>query len=133
MHELSIALNVLDIAEQTMNEHPESELVAIHIRLGPMSGVVCEALESAFTIARQQTLYPEVELVIEETQLLIDCPQCRKHQMAISINDLRCRTCGTISGKIVGGRELEIAALEVRDEQLDDTLSRSTDADSKTE
>jgi len=116
MHELSIALNVLDIAEQTMNEYSESDLVAIHVRLGPMSGVVPEALESAFTIAREQTRYPEVELVIEETELVIDCPHCGNHQVAVSVNDLSCRQCGAISGNIVGGRELEIVALEVKDE-----------------
>ncbi|TWT84198.1 hydrogenase nickel incorporation protein [Planctomycetes bacterium CA13] len=116
MHELSIALNLLEVAQQTMSEHAESELVAIHIRLGPMSGVVREALESAYLIAREESFCPNAALVIEETELMVDCPKCGDHQVAVSLNDLRCRKCGTVSGRIVGGREMEISALEVKDE-----------------
>ncbi|TWU34270.1 hydrogenase maturation nickel metallochaperone HypA/HybF [Novipirellula artificiosorum] len=121
MHELSIALSILEVAQETMNQYPDSELVAIHIRLGPMSGVVREALEPAYEIARESS-FPNVALVIEETELMLDCPQCGGHRAAVSINDLRCCECGRMTGSIVGGREMEISALEVKDD-LHDTIS----------
>lgn len=114
MHELSIALNIVDIAQQAMQQEDDSELVAIHLRLGPMSGVVREALESAYPIACESVL-PGSKLVIEETELRIDCPRCGEDRAAVSLNDLRCVDCGSPARSIVRGKELEITFLEVKD------------------
>ena len=40
MHELSIALNILDIASKEAERNGGGVVQAVHIRLGPLSGVV---------------------------------------------------------------------------------------------
>lgn len=63
MHELSIAMSILDVVEEEMQKHAGSRLEAIHLRVGPFAGVVEEALVSAYELAREQTPYPSSRLV----------------------------------------------------------------------
>lgn len=114
MHELSIAMNILDFAEEESERRGGVRVLAIHLKLGPLSGVVKEALQSAFGLARENASFPEAELVIEELPLVVYCPSCKENQEAISIQELACRACGTPTGQIVSGRELEVVALEIQ-------------------
>lgn len=66
MHELSIALSILDVAEEEMQRHPGAKLDIINLRLGKLSGVVKEALASAYELAREPSPFPLARLVIEE-------------------------------------------------------------------
>ncbi len=50
MHELSIALSILDVAAEEAERQGNARVVAIHLRLGPLSGVVKGALLSAFEL-----------------------------------------------------------------------------------
>lgn len=113
MHELSIALSILDIAAEESQRRADAPIRAIHIRLGPLSGVVREALTSAFELAREEFPFGDVALVIEETTVMIDCPQCRSPRPVESIQQMQCQSCGTPSAAVVQGRELEIVAMEI--------------------
>jgi hydrogenase nickel incorporation protein HypA/HybF len=112
MHELSIALSILDLAEEE-GHNQGGRVTAIHVRLGPLSGVVKEALESAFEMAREGTALSQAELVVEELQLVIHCSACAADQTPNSAYELRCPVCGALTNEIVRGRELEIHALEI--------------------
>ena len=48
MHELSIALSLLDQVAEEAERRGGVQVHAIHLRLGPLSGVVKEALLSAY-------------------------------------------------------------------------------------
>ena len=53
MHELSIALGIVDIAEEESDRRGGVAVLSVHIKLGPLSGVVKEALTSAYELARE--------------------------------------------------------------------------------
>jgi len=53
-------------------------VAAIHLRLGPLAGVVKEALLSAYGLAREGTLLAAAELVVEEVPLVGYCPNLRR-------------------------------------------------------
>ena len=40
MHELSIAMSILDVAEEEAERQGGARVVAVHLKLGPLSGVV---------------------------------------------------------------------------------------------
>jgi hydrogenase nickel incorporation protein HypA/HybF len=113
MHELSIALSLVDIAEQESDRRGGVPVLAVHVKLGPLSGVVKEALTSAYELAREGSPLADSQLVIEETQIVIRCPQCQLESTVPSIYELCCPHCGTPSADIVCGRELEVTALEI--------------------
>ena len=112
MHELSIALSILEIAEEEA-ERQEGRVVAIHLRLGPLSGVVKSALTSAYDLAREGTLMAGAELIVEEIAMTAYCPTCDATCTIADIIELFCPECGMPTPEIRTGRELEVVALEI--------------------
>ena len=112
MHELSIAMNVIDLVTAEAQRR-QARIVAVHLRLGPLSGVVSQALASAFELAREGTELADCRLVVEDVPIMIYCPACAAEKPAESIQSLRCGDCGTPAARVVGGQELELTALEL--------------------
>jgi len=115
MHELSIALNIVDIAGEEADRRGGVAVLAVHVKLGPLSGVGKEALTSAYELAREGSPVAQSRLVIEEVPLVIRCPQCETEAPVPTVYDLRCPHCGTPSGDVVSGRELEVTAMEIQE------------------
>ncbi len=113
MHELSIALSLLDLVAAEIEGRGLGRVAAIHLRLGPLAGVVKEALLSAYQLAREGTELEAADLVIEDVPLVTYCPACAAERTPSSALLLCCPACGRPTPEIVRGRELEVAALEV--------------------
>ena len=114
MHELSIAMSILDLAAEESQRHGSVRVLGIHLKLGCLSGVVKEALLSAYQLAREQTPFEETQLVIEEVPVLVHCPSCRSHAGRGVGAELCCAECGTPSPDVVSGRDLELVAMEIQ-------------------
>jgi hydrogenase nickel incorporation protein HypA/HybF len=115
MHELSIAMSILDVAEEEMQSHAGATLEAIHIRLGPLSGIVKESLLSAYELAREQTPFPQAKLVFEDVPIVVFCSTCNAERPVDSVQNFCCAECDTPASQVVRGRELELAALELEE------------------
>jgi hydrogenase nickel incorporation protein HypA/HybF len=113
MHELSIAMSILDVAGEEVERRGSPQLEAIHLRLGPLSGVVKEALLSAYELAREATPFVTTRLIIEEVPIVIFCSKCDAERPVRSVQDFSCAECDTPASKLIHGRELELAALEL--------------------
>lgn len=113
MHELSIALGILDIAAEEIERRGAARATAIHLKLGRNSGVVKEALLSAYEIASQTCDMADCRLVIEDVPMTIYCPACRGARPVVSIQESRCNQCGTPSSQTLTGLELEVTAMEI--------------------
>jgi hydrogenase nickel incorporation protein HypA/HybF len=113
MHELSIAINILDIVGEEADRYSEGRIAAIHLKLGPLSGVAKEALMSAFELAREGTVMPACELIIEDSPLIAFCPLCGINREIHSPQYLCCPVCDTPTPDVVSGREMDIVAMEV--------------------
>ncbi len=113
MHELSIAMSLLDAAEEEVERRGNPQLEAIHLRLGPLSGVVKEALLSAYELAREATPFATTRLIIEEVPIVVFCSKCDAERPVRSMQEFSCVECDTPASNVVHGRELELAALEL--------------------
>jgi len=113
MHELSIALSILETAADEARRHGGGRIRAIHLRLGPLAGVIKEALVSAFDLARDTEAQGDATLLIEEVPIVARCPKCRTDRPVVAIDQLCCVECGTPTPDLVSGRELEVFALEI--------------------
>ena len=113
MHELSIALSILDVAGEEVERRGGPRVEAIHLRLGPLAGVVPEALVSAYELAREATPFATSRLVIEEVPIVVYCANCDAERPVRSMQDFCCAVCGAAASKLIHGRELELAALEL--------------------
>jgi hydrogenase nickel incorporation protein HypA/HybF len=88
-------------------------VAAILLRLGPLYGVVKDALWSAFDPARQGTTLEKTELVVDDVALVAYCRACTAERSPPSAQQLCCPVCGTPTPEIVRGRALEVVALEI--------------------
>lgn len=113
MHELSIALSLLDVVEAEAERRGGVRVAAIHLRLGPLSGVAKEALASAYDLARDGTAFAACDLVIQEVPVVAYCPACVAERPVESVQMLCCAVCGTVTPEVRTGRELEVAAIEI--------------------
>ena len=113
MHELSIAVNIVEVAEEERRKHGAARVNAVHLRLGPLSGVVRDALESCFEMACADSPLSGARLVIEEVPIVVHCPSCAGARPAVSMQQMECSVCHSPADSVVHGRELEVVALEI--------------------
>ena len=112
MHELSIAMSIVEMAEEeaaTRGVH----VTAVHLNLGLLSGVVKDALLSSYGLACEGTVLAGSRLVISEIPVEVYCPTCRAQRAISSVQWLCCPECSTPTSEVVHGKELEVTALEV--------------------
>ncbi len=114
MHELSIAMSIVDLAREEAELRGAPGVDVVHLKLGPLSGVVKEALLFSYEVACQETPLEGSKLLIEEVPIISNCPNCQGRRAVQSIQSLCCVECGTPTPEILEGRELMVTALELR-------------------
>lgn len=113
MHELSIALSIIEGALEESENRGGVSVHAVHIRLGPLSGVDRDALDFSFTVAREGTPLESCSLIIHDVPVKITCAHCHATSSLLRPQRLRCPACDSPAENITGGRELEITAVEI--------------------
>ena len=113
MHELSIALSIVDGAAEEAARRGATHVNAVHLKLGPLSGVVKDALLFSYGIACAGTMLDGSLLLIEDVPVVAYCPQCCARQTIESIQRFACPDCGSLTPDVVQGNELVVTALEI--------------------
>jgi len=113
MHELSIAMSIVEIAQEEAERRGLVHVCAIHLKVGELYGVVEDALLSAYEMACDDTLLKGSRLLIESVPVVIYCQRCSSPKPLKSVQNFSCPECGTPSSEIVHGRELEVVGLEI--------------------
>jgi len=112
MHEVAIMQNALDIALQQAHLAGGTQIHALKLRIGELSGVVPEALEFAFDVVVQGTIAADAHLEIDYIPVVCHCSNCHLDFQPANLF-YECYQCHQISIDVVRGKELEIASLEV--------------------
>jgi hydrogenase nickel incorporation protein HypA/HybF len=115
MHELSIAMSIVEIAQEEAERRGQVQVQAVHLRLGLLSGVVKEALLSSYEMACEATPLEGSQLLIEEIPVEVFCPKCDLPRPIRSIQSFCCPECGTPTPTVLCGKELEVVALEIKE------------------
>ena len=117
MHELSIAIGIVDAALEE-SQRRGLQVSAVHFRLGALSGVVKDALLFSYEVAVRDTALRGSRLIVEDVPVVVFCSQCQQRQALPSIQAFACPQCGAPTRDIVQGKELEVFALEVQEEEV---------------
>ena len=112
MHELSIAMSIVEMAEEEAAQRG-ARVNAVHLRLGALAGVVKAALLSSYELACEGTGLEGSRLVIEEIPVVAYCPQCLVPRTVESVQWFVCPECKSPVTDVIEGRELEVSALEI--------------------
>lgn len=104
--------DTLAIALRRAAEEGAQRIHRLTMRIGPLSGVVPEALEFAFDVLAQGTIAEGAKLEVERVPIRCYCPTCR---LEFQPEDFlyECPRCHDSRVEVHAGRELELASLEV--------------------
>jgi hydrogenase nickel incorporation protein HypA/HybF len=113
VHELSIAISIIEGVEEEVARQGGGKVCSVNLKLGPLSGVVKEALLFSFELACEGTSLEGSRLIIEEIPISVYCSKCAAESDPVSGQCLHCARCGTSACHVVKGMELELASLEL--------------------
>ena len=112
MHEFSLMQSALETAAQKTRAAGATQIHRLKLRVGKLSGVVPEALRSAFASLKDETPAAAAELEIEEVPAICWCADCAA-EFAAADWKYECPRCHQPSGDLRRGLELELTSLEI--------------------
>ncbi|MCU0593716.1 MAG: hydrogenase maturation nickel metallochaperone HypA [Desulfobacterales bacterium] len=121
MHEMGIALQIIDIATASIPQDMRSARVErINLRIGKLAAVVADSLRFCFDIVSKDTALTGAELAIEETPVVARCKDCDARWTIVE-PVFTCTACQSGALEILSGRELDIVSIEIAQEESHET------------
>jgi len=113
MHEVSIALDLVNLVVKKCMAEGYHSIVQVKVRLGRASGVSTEALKFALDVVKEETIAKEANFIIDTIPLGGTCNECGRQFETEEGYILACPFCGSSSFTIRQGYELEVVDMEV--------------------
>lgn len=112
MHELSIALGIVKIAEDEIKKADAKKVISIELEIGTLAGIEFDALEFVWESAVKDTILENADKQINIIKAQGKCLDCD------SIFELNkyydsCPKCSSSLKSILQGKELRVKSLEV--------------------
>ena len=110
MHELSIAMSIVDIATTHARAESAKLVTEVELDIGTMSGIEYSSLEFALEVASKDTLLEHSLFRINRIEPLAECAGCQCHYHPGGLFE-GCPECGEMNPRIIRGKELQIKSL----------------------
>lgn len=115
MHELSIAVELVQTVEEAARQANAASVSRVSIALGALSGVDADALQFAYDVATAGTLLEGSILDITAVPIQVTCSACGSITTLPAYVPLICGQCGEAAVRVTQGKELLISSVEVLD------------------
>ena len=112
MHELSLVLNIVEIASEQAQVHQAQQVESIELEIGALAGVEIDAFRFAWEAAVPNTILENSERIIHYIPARAKCPDCGLEYEAEHLCSA-CPQCGAYFGELYQGKELRVKALVV--------------------
>jgi len=112
VHELSLAIGLLRLVDQTARTEGASRVLRLVVELGALSCVEPEALDFCFEAVRRGSVAEGAELVLRTRPGRACCRSCGS-EVTLEALGTPCTACGSYALEILGGDELRLIELEV--------------------
>lgn len=112
MHELSIAMGIVRIAENEIAKVNAHKVDFIELEIGTLAGIEFEALDFVWPSAVKGTILENAEKRILKINGTAKCNVCNTVFQLDDIID-NCPNCGSYTKTIIKGKELLVKSLEV--------------------
>ncbi len=112
MHELSIAISIVEIAEEEVRKAGSTKVEEIVLEIGKLTCVEDEALHYAWEEARKNTVLAEAMCKVEHIAGRAKCLTCNVEFTLTNMYDL-CPTCQDFGKEILQGKEIRIKSMVI--------------------
>lgn len=116
MHEVSLAIALVDQLENVMVEHKALRVTSATVEIGALSGVDAAALALAFPAAARGTPVEGATLMITPVAAAACCRHCAERQALDPLFPV-CKKCGNTGLDLVAGREMVLASADLAMEE----------------
>ena len=113
MHEYSVALNIVEIAERTAKIHNLSHIEGIDLDIGLLSGIQTDSLRFVWSAAVKNSLLENAKMRIRPIPGKGECLICGCEFDIQQLYD-PCPNCDSFRTEIKEGKELRIRSLEAK-------------------
>ena len=112
MHELSIALNIVEIVKDETEKHQAESVSELTLEVGSLSGIVKEALEFALEEAVKNSPLENAKIIYEDIRGKAQCEKCK---LIFDTDDYfpLCPNCNNLYTDIIEGKELKIKKITI--------------------
>ncbi len=112
MHELSIVLSIIHIAEKELAKNNASSIEEIEMDIGVLSSIEMNAFDFAWQQAVKETV---LENAVKKINRIKGKAQCLNCSTQFEIQNLYddCHNCGNHQIQILAGKELQVKSLIV--------------------
>lgn len=117
MHELGIAMRIVDIASDVAKANGVQAIEAIHVDIGRLTGVVPEALLFSFEAAANNTPMANARLLMNMIPGKARCNHCHT-VFSPEYFFMVCTACGTTNCDIINGMELCVQSIIPADHDI---------------
>lgn len=112
MHEMSIAVSIVDIAGAEAEKAKVNAFSEIVLEIGALSGIEIDALELAMKSACKGTVLNDAAVKINHIPAIARCKQCGIEFPVDHVFSV-CPGCGQFDLEILQGKELKVKSLVV--------------------
>lgn len=112
MHEMSIAMSIVDAVADKARQEGCSVVTGIELVVGRLSGVEVESLKFCFSAAARNTPAENAELLIEEREAAGRCEECGE-QFPVASYHASCPSCGKFRVRVISGEELAVKSITI--------------------
>lgn len=112
MHELSIAVNIVELATDEAKKANARKLLKLELDIGSLAGVIPEALEFAMTEAIKGSLLEKADITYNYIQAIANCSDCCNEFETDDYFKV-CPFCNSTNTYFIKGKELKIKSLEI--------------------
>ncbi len=112
MHEFSIAMSIVEIAEDEARKAKGTAVNELVLDVGTMSGIEFQALETALEMAVKNTMLEKAKIQVNKIQARAKCRDCT-HEFDIDSAFDPCPECKGLFHEVLTGKELQVKSLVV--------------------
>ncbi len=113
MHEVSLAIGLLQLAEEVCRHHGCKSIEAIKVRIGRASGIHPDSLSFALETVKMGTRAEKANFIYEIVPVGGSCQDCGRNFETEEAYVFCCPFCSSSSILVCQGRELQITEIEV--------------------
>jgi hydrogenase nickel incorporation protein HypA/HybF len=110
MHEYSIVQSLMAHVEAHARQHRALSVRRVVVRIGELSGVEPDLLQTAYDLIRERSLCAEAPLDISTVEARWECRQCGRPVARGLV--LKCEACGA-PARLVAGDEIVLDRIEL--------------------
>lgn len=112
MHEMSLALNIVEIITNKALEEEAKKITEIDLEIGELAGIEQSALEFCMEAACRDTLAEGAKVIYSPVEALARCGACQ-HEFKPEFLFTRCPSCNGFQVDVIQGKEFKIRSINI--------------------